>query len=131
MTFPRSIQTSDAPPAAGHYSQAIVYKGLVFVSAQLPVAPGRPEVVEGGAASQTKQAMANLLAILLEAGSGPAQLLKVTVYMANIAYWDEINAAYANTMGTYKPARAMIPTGGALHLGALVAIDGIAGLPET
>ncbi len=127
MAATRTVSTREAPTPAGHYSQAVVHNGLVFVAAQLPVSVERPgQVVGGSAAAQAEQALRNVLAIVRAAGSDVSRILKVTVYLADTGDWDEVNAVYARVMGEHKPARAMIPTGRALHLGALVGVEAIA-----
>ena len=97
----KSVETPRAPHPAGHYSQAIVHGGLVFVSGQLPhdvAAPGRSP---GEAEEQTERALRNVEAILEAAGSGLDLLLSVTVYVADISLWPRVNAAYARVLGAH------------------------------
>jgi 2-iminobutanoate/2-iminopropanoate deaminase len=126
--MPMPVSTPAAPRPAGHYSQAIVHGGLVFVAGQLPIDPatGRPltgEPVE----AQTEQALRNLRAILEAAGSDFDHVLRVTVYVADVSLWGRVNAAYAACFGAHRPARTVVPTG-ELHHGVLVEIDAIAAL---
>lgn len=120
------ISTPSAPPPAGHYSQAIVHNGLIFISAQLPLDPTDPtRPPTGPIEAQAERAILNLLAIVHAAGSTPDRILKVTIYIADIALWDAANTVYARLMGSAKPARAVVPTG-PLHRGSLIAIEAIA-----
>jgi 2-iminobutanoate/2-iminopropanoate deaminase len=119
------IHTHAAPAPAGHYTQAIVHNGFVFVSGQLAVDPVSGEKRLGTIAEQTQQALYNLEAILKAAGSGKEQVLKTTVYIANIALWDEVNQVYAAFFGSHKPARSIVPTRD-LHFGFLVEIEAVA-----
>jgi 2-iminobutanoate/2-iminopropanoate deaminase len=114
---------------AGHYSPAIIHNGLVFVSGQLPVDLHTGALVTGPVEDQARQALANLAALLQAAGSAPARVLKVTVYLADIALWDRLNAVYAAFFGDHRPARTVVPSG-PLHHGFLVEIDAIAALSE-
>jgi 2-iminobutanoate/2-iminopropanoate deaminase len=119
------IHTHAAPAPAGHYTQAIVHNGFVFVSGQLAVDPVSGEKRLGTIAEQTQQALYNLEAILKAADSGKEHVLKTTVYIANIALWDEVNQVYAAFFGSHKPARSIVPTRD-LHFGFLVEIEAVA-----
>lgn len=103
------ISTPDAPTPAGHYSQAVVYGGVVYVAGMLGGDPDDPGGEIGGAAQQTRQALSNVAAVLEAAGSGLEHVLRMTVYVSDIAYWGEVNEAYAEAMGDHKPARAIVP----------------------
>ncbi len=113
-----------APPG-GHYAHATTGAGLVFVSGQLPIDPQGRRLNEAGFADQAHRAIANLLAALAAAGSGPEKLLKVNVYIVDIAHWPAFDQIYAGHMGACRPARAVIPVP-QLHHGFLIEIDGIA-----
>jgi 2-iminobutanoate/2-iminopropanoate deaminase len=121
----RIISTPNAPPPAGHYSQAIEHDGIVYVSGQLPIDPKSSDKHVGSIEEQTEQVLANLEAILKEAGSAKNRVLKVTVYISDIALWDRINAVYARFFGDHRPARAMVPTR-ELHFGFQIEVDAIA-----
>ena len=125
----KEIQTSNAPQPAGHYAQAIVHDGLVYVSGQLPIDPQTGERGRGSVEEQTEQALRNVAAILAAAGSHPGQVLKTTVYVPDISLWGRINAVYADFFGDHRPARAVVPTR-ELHYGVLIEIDAIAALAE-
>lgn len=119
------INTSDAPSPGGHYSQAVVYNGLVFVSGQLSIDPKTGEKKLGTIEEQTLQALQNVEGIVRAAGSDLSRVLKVTVYVADIDLWSAVNEVYKKFFGEHRPARAVVPTG-ALHYGFLVEIDAIA-----
>ncbi len=125
----KAILTTKAPKPAGHYSQALVHRGTVYVSGQLPVNPDTGERVLGSIEAQTEQALHNVEAILLEAGSDREHVLKTTVYVADIALWDRVNAVYARFFGDHRPARAVVPTQ-TLHFGFQVEIDAVAVVRE-
>jgi len=119
------IFTQNAPKPAGHYSQAIVHEGLVFISGQLPIDPVSGEKRLGLIEEQADQVLKNLAEILKAAGSDLNKVLKTTVYIANIQLWDRVNTVYAGFFGEYRPARAVVPTRD-LHFGFLIEIDAIA-----
>ena len=124
----KTISTNAAPQPAGHYSQAMVCGGVVYVSGQLASNPAEPGGPVGGPGDQTRQALANVAAILEEAGSSLGHLLQVTVYVTDIEHWDEVNAAYAEVLGDHRPARAIVPVR-PLHGDYLVEIQAMAALP--
>jgi 2-iminobutanoate/2-iminopropanoate deaminase len=133
------ISTPNAPPPAGHYAQAIVHNGLVYVSGQLPVDPAAdahadagPPAGEKGPGSieeQAEQALQNVAAILQAAGSDLDHVLKTTVYVSDIRLWGRVNAVYAAFFGHHRPARAVVPTR-ELHYGFQVEIEAIAAIPD-
>ena len=121
------ISTDAAPAAGGHYSQAIVHGGLVYVAGQLPIVPGEAERRPGGFEDQAEQVLSNVLAILEAAGSGADRILKATVYIADVAHWPAFNAIYARRLGAHRPARTVVPVA-QLHYGYLVEMDVVAAL---
>lgn len=123
----RTVQTDRAPQPAGHYSQAIVHGGMVFVSGQLPIDPATGAAAGESIEAQMEQAMANVAAIVEAAGSGLDRLLKVTVYLSDMSLWPRANAVYGRILGEHRPARAIVPTF-PLHHDYLVEIDAIAAL---
>ena len=119
------ITTAAAPAPAGHYSQATAWRDLVFVSGQLaPRSDGTP-TADQPFEVQARQALANLLAVLAEAGCGPAQVLRVTAYIAGVENWPVFDRIYAEVLGDAKPARTVVPVP-ELHHGYLVEIDAVA-----
>jgi 2-iminobutanoate/2-iminopropanoate deaminase len=126
----KSISTPAAPTARGHYSQAIVHAGLVYVAGQLPLVPNAPEKKLATFEEQAGQVIDNVLAILKEAGSGAEHILKATVYIADVSHWPAFNAIYAQKLGSHKPARTVVPVT-ALHYGYLVEMDVVAALRDS
>jgi 2-iminobutanoate/2-iminopropanoate deaminase len=121
----RRIETTGAPMPGGHYSQAVVHNGLVFVSGQLSIDPETLEKKLGSIEEQTEQALRNVAGILKAANSDLGRVLKMTVYVADIGLWSAVNTVYARFMGKHRPARAVVPTG-ELHYGFLIEIEAIA-----
>lgn len=126
----KNVTTPDAPTPAGHYSQAIIHDGLVFVSGQLPIDPATRTPCTGAIEEQTELVLRNLSAILEAAGSGIDRVLRTTVYVSDIALWGRVNAAYAAFFGDHRPARSVVPTR-ELHFGCLVEIDAIAAVTRS
>jgi 2-iminobutanoate/2-iminopropanoate deaminase len=122
----RVIRTDKAPaPFQGApYSQGIAYGGLVFVSGQLGINP-EGDLVEGGIAEQTDQVMKNLSAILEAGGSSLANVVKATIFLADLGDFQAMNEVYGRHMGDEPPARATFQVA-ALPSGALVEIEVIA-----
>jgi 2-iminobutanoate/2-iminopropanoate deaminase len=121
----KRINIPNAPKAGGHYSQATVYNGLVFVAGQLSIDPATGERKLGSIEEQTEQALANVHAILKAAGSDWDRVLKVNISVAHIELWEAVNKVYAKVLGENRPARAVIPCG-ELHYGFLIEIEAIA-----
>ena len=122
---PISIRTSNAPAPGGHYSQAIVHNGLVFVAGQLSIDPSSGEKLAGSIEEQTERTLRNLEAILHASGSDLAHVLKTTVFVSDIAHWGKVNEVYARVFGEHRPARSVVPTRD-LHYGFLVEIEAVA-----
>ena len=124
-----AVLTPEAPAPGGHYSQAIVHNGLVFVAGQLPMVPGQKEHRVGTIVEQTEQTLRNIEAILKAAGSGLDRVLQMTIYVSDIALWGEVNATYARIMGASRPARALVPVK-ELHYGYQIEIQAIAAVAD-
>jgi 2-iminobutanoate/2-iminopropanoate deaminase len=120
------ISTGDAPEAIGPYSQAVKSSGLLFCSGQIGLDPASGVLAEG-LDGQVRRALDNLVAVLAAAGAGPQDVLKTTVYLAEMADFAAMNDIYAGVF-TEKPARATVAAK-ALPKGALFEIDAIAQLP--
>lgn len=103
------IHTEGAPRPAGHYSQAVVYGGVVYVAGMLGHDPESPDADIGGAARQARQALKNVANVLEAAGSGLDCVVRMTIYVSDIAHWGDVNEVYAEVMGDHKPARAIVP----------------------
>ena len=125
MNTIEKVLTHNAPQPAGHYSQAVVHNGIVYVAGQLPIDPQTGERRIDSIEDQTEQALKNLFEILRAAGSDIDHVLKTTVYISDIELWDRVNAVYARLFGDHRPARAVVPTRN-LHFGFQVEIEAIA-----
>jgi 2-iminobutanoate/2-iminopropanoate deaminase len=125
----RVIRTERAPaPFRGApYSQAIVFGDLVFVSGQVAIDPQTNEFLQAGIGEQTDLVMRNIGAILEEAGSSFANLLKCTIFLADFEDFQEMNEVYRGFVGESPPARATVEIA-SLPSGARVEIDAIAHL---
>jgi 2-iminobutanoate/2-iminopropanoate deaminase len=119
------IQTASAPAAIGPYSQAIAGQNLVFCSGQIPLDPVTGELVQGDTASQARQVMKNLEAVLIAAGTGLAQIVKTTIFLVDLADFAKVNEVYGSFFDAAPPARSTIQVA-ALPKGARVEIDAIA-----
>lgn len=119
------INTNQAPAAIGPYSQAVEANGMVFISGQLPVDPATGEFAEGGITEQTTQSFKNLKAILAEAGLTTDNIVKTTVFLADMSLFADMNAVYAQQFGETFPARSAFAVR-TLPKNALVEIEAIA-----
>ena len=125
MSDLKMIHTADAPEAIGPYSQAVVVDEWVFASGQIPIDPATGQVIDGSVAAQTDQVLSNLAAVLREAGSSMRDVVKTTVYLADMGAFAEMNAVYAEHFGDHRPARATVQAAG-LPKAVDVEIDAIA-----
>ena len=123
------VNTLKAPQPAGHYSQAIVHNGMVYVSGQLPVKTDRSTKEVGLIEEQTLQVLQNIEQILLAANSDISRVVKVTVYISDISLWGQVNEVYSQFFGSHKPARVIVPTK-ELHYGYQIEVDAIAATNE-
>jgi 2-iminobutanoate/2-iminopropanoate deaminase len=119
------VATDAAPKAIGPYSQAITMDGLVFTAGQVALDPQSGELVGRTTAEQTEQVFANLKAVLAAAGTALGNVVKTTVYLADMADFGQMNEVYAKHFGSHKPARSTVQAAG-LPKGARVEIDVIA-----
>ena len=125
MTMKKQINTAAAPAAIGPYSQAIEANGIVFVSGQLPIDPATGAFAEGGIKELTRQSLTNMKAILAEAGLTMANVVKTTVFLADMADFAEMNEVYASFFEGVCPARSAVAVK-TLPKNALVEIECIA-----
>ena len=122
----KPISTSNAPAAIGPYSQAIDSgAGIVFLSGQLPIDPATGAFPEGGVKEQTRQSILNARAILEEAGLALSNVVKTTVFLADMGDFAAMNEVYANFFTEPFPARSAVAVK-TLPKGALVEIECIA-----
>ena len=121
----KHVVTNQAPRPIGPYSQGVIAGGLLFVSGQIPLDPQSGDPIAGDIEVQTEQVLKNVLAILKEAKMGPENVVKTTVYLADIGDFPRMNEVYARYLGKEPPARSTIQAG-ALPKGARIEIDVIA-----
>lgn len=121
----KQISTQNAPAAIGPYSQAIEVNGFVYASGQLPIDPATGAFPDGGVKEQTRQSILNVKAILEEAGLALSNVVKTTVYLADIGDFAAMNEVYSQFFAQPFPARSAIAVK-ALPKGALVEVEVIA-----
>lgn len=119
------ISTTNAPAAIGPYSQAIEANGMIFLSGQLPIDPATGNFPEGGIKEQTKQSFENIKNILAETGLTTANIVKTTVFLADMSLFGEMNEVYTTYFDGSFPARSAFAVK-ELPKNALVEIECIA-----
>jgi 2-iminobutanoate/2-iminopropanoate deaminase len=107
-TVRQIVETDKAPRAIGPYSQAVIAGGFVFASGQIPLDPQTGEFVAGGVAEQTEQVLRNLSAVLEEAGASLRQVVKTTVFLADMNDFAAMNEVYGRYFNEEPPARATV-----------------------
>ena len=130
MTHIRPVSTAGSPPPAGHYAQAVVHDGTVYVAGILPWDPDDIDAPIGDTEEQARRVMQSLAAVLEAAGSGLDRLLSVTVFVADLSDWATVNEVFAEVLGDHRPARAVVPVlplkrGAALELTAVAAVPAV------
>lgn len=126
----KNIETQAAPPPAGHYSQAVVHDGLVYVSGQIPIDAEGRVLGDAPIAEQVETVLENIRSILRAAGSDLDRTVQMTVYVTDIEDWGQVDEAYARAMGSHRPARAIVPVRD-LHHGIGVEIQAVAAIDES
>lgn len=126
--MPQSISSPNAPAAIGPYSQAITAGGFLFTAGQIALNPQTMTVVEGGVVAQAEQVLANLGAVLSQAGCQWSDVVKTTVFLQDMADFPKVNEVYARVLGDARPARSTVQVAG-LPRGVLVEIEAVAKLP--
>ena len=121
----RIIRTERAPAAVGPYSQAVEAGGLVWVSGQIPLDPASGSLVRADIATETRQVLGNVGAILEAAGTSLRRVVRMTVYLTDLDDFEEMNRVYAEVLGVDPPARATVQVS-RLPRGARVEIDAVA-----
>lgn len=122
-----TIQTDQAPAAIGTYSQAVRHGDLVFLSGQIPLDPATMELLEGDFEARARQVFDNLRAVAEAAGGTLDQVLKVNVYLTNLADFATVNAVMAEYFEQPYPARAAVGVA-ALPKGADIEAEAVLGL---
>ena len=124
--MPKQVITTDnAPAAVGAYSQGIIANGFVYTAGQIPLVPETKKMVEGGIKEQARQSLENVKGVLEAAGSNMANVVKTTVFLADINDFADFNAVYSEYFPENPPARSAIQAG-ALPLGAMIEIEAVA-----
>ena len=121
----KHVSTTHAPTPIGPYSQGVIAGGLLFVSGQIAIDPASNQLVTGDIEVQTEQVMKNLLEVLKAAKMGADNVVKTTVFLADLADFPKMNEVYARFLGKTPPARSTIQAAG-LPRGVKVEIDVIA-----
>jgi len=118
-----------APAAIGPYSQAVSADRWLYTSGQIALDPNSGQMVDGGFAAQARQVLANLGHVLASAGCSFDDVVKATIYVADMADFPVLNELYGAAMGDHRPARSTVQAAG-LPKGALVEIDLVARIPR-
>ncbi|MBK8249356.1 MAG: RidA family protein [Gemmatimonadetes bacterium] len=126
--MPTSIHTDNAPAAIGPYAQAVSAGGFLFTAGQIALDPATMAVVPGDVVPQTERVLANLGAVLAQAGCGWADVVKTTVFLQDMADFPRFNEVYARALGDARPARSTVQVAG-LPRGVLVEVEAVAKLP--
>jgi 2-iminobutanoate/2-iminopropanoate deaminase len=121
------IHTTDAPQAIGPYSQAVRVGQFVFLSGQIPLDPASGNIIEGDITVQTRRVMENLGGVLRAAGASYSDVVKTTIFLADLDHFSKMNEIYGAYFTSEPPARATVQVG-ALPRGVLIEIDMIAHL---
>ena len=119
------VSSPDAPAAVGPYSHAVRSGGLLFCSGQVALDPATNTFLDGPVEAQARQVFANIRAVLATAGAGLADVVKATVFLADMGDFGAVNAVYAEAFGDHRPARSTVAVRG-LPVGARVEIEVIA-----
>lgn len=122
MSQPAPVPTPNAPPVAGPYSPAVRAGDWIVLAGQVGFDPASLAIVDGGAAAQAAQALANVAAVLGDCGASFADVAKTTVFVTDMAEFGAVNAAYAEAFGDHRPARSTVEVS-ALPAGAAVEIE--------
>lgn len=125
----KKVTTPNAPAAIGPYSQGIIAGGLLFASGQIPLDPATGNIVSGGIEAQAHQAFTNVKNLVEAAGTTMSAVLKVTVFMADMADFAAVNAIYAQYFTEPYPARSAVAVK-SLPKGALIEVEVIARMAE-
>lgn len=124
------VPTPSAPPVAGPYSPAVRAGDLVFLAGQIPIDPATGALVEGDAAAQARQVLANVAAVLGDVGATWTDVVKATIFLAgSLEHFAAVNECYAEVMGDHRPARSTVAVA-ALPAGAAVEIEVVVHIPE-
>jgi 2-iminobutanoate/2-iminopropanoate deaminase len=124
-----TLHTDHAPKAIGPYAQAVKANGFLFTAGQIPLHPVSMEIVEGDVAAQTEQVLANLSAVLAEAGVTWNDVVKTTCFLRTMDDFVAFNTVYARVLGEARPARSTVAVAG-LPRNVSVEVELVAALPS-
>ena len=119
------LHTDNAPAAIGPYSQATIAGGFLFTAGQIPLDPVTMKVIDGDVVAQAERVLANLSAVLTQAGCGWSDVVRTTVFLHDMADFPRVNEVYAKALGDARPARSTVQVS-ALPRSVLIEIDAIA-----
>lgn len=122
------LHTKNAPEAIGPYSQAASAGGFLFTAGQIAMDPASAQIVEGDASVQADRVLTNLGAVLAASGCGWTDVVKTTIFLADMGDFAKVNEVYARHLGTARPARSTVAAAG-LPRGVRVEIECVAKLP--
>lgn len=122
------LHTKEAPEAIGPYAQATTAGGFLFTAGQIALDPATMQVVDGDVAAQAERVMRNLAAVLGNAGCAWKDVVKTTIFLADMGDFAKVNEVYARHLGETKPARSTVAVAG-LPRGVRVEIECVAKLP--
>ncbi|TVP96701.1 MAG: reactive intermediate/imine deaminase [Acholeplasmatales bacterium] len=125
----KTITTDRAPAAVGAYSQGVLTKDTLYVSGQIPFEPVSMTLAGPDIATQTRQALDNILAIVEAAGLKKTDIVRCGIFMTHLADFDVMNQVYADFFGSHRPARAAVEVRG-LPKNVQIEIDAIAVKPS-
>ncbi|PJA32083.1 MAG: reactive intermediate/imine deaminase [Zetaproteobacteria bacterium CG_4_9_14_3_um_filter_53_7] len=125
MSSIQIIHSDNAPKAVGPYSQAVISGGVLYASGQIGLVPAEGKLVADDVQSQARQVTKNLSAVLSEAGISLTDILKVNIFLTDMADFPLVNEIYAAWLGEHRPARATVAVA-ALPLAAKVEMDLVA-----
>ena len=125
----KGVSTPAAPAAIGPYSQGIVAGNLVFISGQLPIDPETGDFVKGGIEEKTHRVLMNIKAIVEAAGADLSQVVKTTIFLADLSHFSAVNKVYSEYFSDAFPARSTVqvsalPKGAEIEVEAVVYVSG-------
>lgn len=121
----QTINSENAPKAVGPYSHAVIHGNTAYLSGQIGIDPASGALVSDDVATQAKQVMANLQAVLASCGSDRSRIIKVSIYLIDMADFAAVNALYAEWLQHHRPARATVAVA-SLPLQAKIEMDLVA-----
>ena len=126
----REVRSSRAPLPKGRYSQAVILGNILYTAGQLPIDPDSGEMVRGSVAEQARRVIRNIKGILEDGGSSLEYVLKATVYLRDVFFWEEFNRVYSEFFtGNIAPARTVI-SGVDIHYGFDIEMEVVACVPD-